>query len=91
MLAIGCMAKVDVRDEAAAVLVSRRWCGIRKHNAEIVGPSPQYQIIESLTHEADFRIGCGLIHHGKQLLRGVAMSAPVLLCPHFEGNIFFWD
>ncbi|MGC2223079.1 MAG: hypothetical protein WA624_12295, partial [Methylocella sp.] len=38
-----------------------------------------YQVSESLTPEADSRIGIYLIHHGKQLLGEFAMSTPVPL------------
>ncbi len=43
-----------------------------------------YQVSESLTPEADSRIGIYLIHHGKQLLGEFAMSTPVPLRSDFD-------
>jgi transposase len=42
------------------------------------------QVSESLTPEADSRIGIYLIHHGKQLLGEFAMSTPVPLRSDFD-------
>ncbi len=48
------------------------------------GPDALYQVSESLTPEADSRIGIYLIHHGKQLLGEFAMSTPVPLRSDFD-------
>src|ERR1700735_1202904 len=43
-----------------------------------------YQVSESLTPEADSRIGIYVIHHGNQLLGEFAMSTPVPLRSDFD-------
>ncbi|MFZ3324573.1 MAG: hypothetical protein WA231_01190, partial [Methylocella sp.] len=52
-------------------------------------PHVKNQVSESLTPEADSRIGIYLIHHGKQLLGEFAMSTPVPLRSYFGAALYF--